>query len=265
MQEFLEIAKTDFSDTFSGAFLFPLLLVCIAVILLLEKDRMRKLLLGGLPLVMLFFYWCPATGLLFMKLLGENVYWRILWLIPLAVVIPYAGCLLIGKLKGVRRYAGFLGFVAVIVLCGSFVLASDEFEPATNVYKLPQYVVDVAELLPDNIHAMVSNRLMPYIRQYNPSITLEYGRNALNYNGVEDADTPNMILYQEAQKSEIDLSVLVPLAKDAGCTFLVFSSNRTYIGDWEAYGYREYGRTADFVIYADENYPEGQDTRKWED
>ena len=99
MQGFLEIAKTDFSDTFSGAFIFPLLLAGIAVILLLEKDRMRKLLLGGLPLAMLFFYWCPLTGMLFMKLLGENVYWRILWLIPLAAVIPYAGCLLIGKWK----------------------------------------------------------------------------------------------------------------------------------------------------------------------
>lgn len=265
MQGFLEIAKTDFSDTFSGAFIFPLLLAGIAVILLLEKDRMRKLLLGGLPLAMLFFYWCPLTGMLFMKLLGENVYWRILWLIPLAAVIPYAGCLLIGKWKGIWSYAGFLGYAAVIMLCGSFVLASDEFEPATNVYKLPQYVVDVAELLPDNVHAMVSNRLMPYIRQYNPSITLEYGRNALSYNGVEDADTPNMILYQEAQKPEIDLSVLAPLAKDAGCTFLVLSSNRTYIGNWEDYGYREYGQTADFIIYADEHYQEGQDTRKWED
>ena len=125
--------------------------------------------------------------------------------------------------------------------------------------------MDVAELLPDNVHAMVSNRLMPYIRQYNPSITLEYGRNALSYNGVEDADTPNMILYQEAQKPEIDLSVLAPLAKDVGCTFLVLSSNRTYIGNWEDYGYREYGQTADFIIYADEHYQEGQDTRKWED
>ena len=44
MQGFLEIAKTDFSDTFSCAFIFPLLLAGIAVILLLEKDRMRKLL-----------------------------------------------------------------------------------------------------------------------------------------------------------------------------------------------------------------------------
>ena len=33
---------------------------------------MRKLLLGVLPLLFLFIYWCPLTGMLFMKLLGRE-------------------------------------------------------------------------------------------------------------------------------------------------------------------------------------------------
>ena len=74
MQNFLEIAKTDFTDTFSGAWIFPMLLIGILWILWQEKDWMRKILLGILPLVFLFFYWCPLTGLFFMKVLGENVY-----------------------------------------------------------------------------------------------------------------------------------------------------------------------------------------------
>ena len=69
----------------------------------------------------------------------------------------------------------------------------------------------------------------------------------------------------EAQKEEIALSVLGVLARKEGCTFLVFSDNRTFLGDWEDYGYREYGRTHGFVIYVDEDYEEGQDTRKWID
>ena len=51
MQNFLEIAKTDFTDTFSGAWIFPMLLIGILWILWWEKDWMRKLLLGILPLV----------------------------------------------------------------------------------------------------------------------------------------------------------------------------------------------------------------------
>ena len=89
MQDFFTIAKTDFLDTFQGAWIFPLLLIVLVFIFWKEKDDMRRLLLGVLPLLFLFIYWCPLTGMLFMKLLGENVYWRILWLILIAVLIPY--------------------------------------------------------------------------------------------------------------------------------------------------------------------------------
>lgn len=255
MQEFFEIAKTDFTATFEGAFLLPVLLICIFLILWQEKDWMRKILLGILPLVLLFIYWCPATGLLFMKLLGENVYWRILWLILIAVVIPYGGCLVLKKLHGVLRYGVFFLLMAALVLCGEPVLTEENFEPSTNAYKIPQYVIDVCEVLPRGVHAMVSNRLMPYIRLYDPSITLEYGRNSLAYNEITwETTSHEQLLYLEAQKPEIDLSVLGPLAKEVNIEFLVFSSSRTYIGDWEDYGYREYGSTDEFTIFADVNY-----------
>ena len=264
MQDFFTIAKTDFLDTFQGAWIFPLLLIVLVFIFWKEKDDMRRLLLGVLPLLFLFIYWCPLTGMLFMKLLGENVYWRLLWLILLAVLIPYGFCLVISKLKGWMRQVVFLVGVAVIVLCGTPLLKSEEFQTSTNIYKIPQNVVAVCDLLPGNVHALVSNRLMPYIRLYDPSITLEFGRNALAYNGIENP-TGNQILYAEAQKEEIDVPALAPLAKEEGCTFLVFSNSRTYSDDWEAYGYKEYGHTGEFTIFVDTDYEEGQNTKKWEE
>ena len=69
MQDFFTIAKTDFLDTFQGAWIFPLLLIVLVFIFWKEKDVMRRLLLGVLPLLFLFIYWCPLTGMLFMKLL----------------------------------------------------------------------------------------------------------------------------------------------------------------------------------------------------
>lgn len=265
MQEFFEIAKTDFTATFEGAWIFPILLVSIGWIIWQEKDWFRKILTGFLPLVFLAVYWCPLTGIIFMKLLGENVYWRILWLILLAVTIPYAGCLLLKKLHGIWRQGAFLICMAVIVLGGKTVLSDEWFEVSPNVYKLPQNVVAVCDLLPGNIHAMVSNRLMPYIRMYDPTITLEFGRNDLQYNGMENSDDERICLYLEAQKSEIDLSVLAPLAKKEGCTFLIFSNNRIYIGEWEEYGYQKYASTDEFDIFVDMDYEEGHDTRKWEE
>lgn len=257
MQDFFDIAKTDFMATFEGAWIFPVLIICILWTVWKEKEWKRKLLLGILPAVFLLIYWCPATGILFMRLLGENVYWRILWLLLVAVTIPYACCMLLRNLHGFWRSGAFLILMATIALCGKNVLSEEWFEASTNVYKIPQNVIDVCEVLPGNIHAMVSNRLMPYIRMYDPTITLEYGRNSLAYNAItEETESHEQLLYLEAQKSEIDLGVLCPLAKEVNIEFLVFSNNRTFIGNWEDYGYREYGHTDEFIIFADINYVE---------
>lgn len=265
MQEFFDIAKTDFMDTFGGAWLFPLLAVAALWILWQEKDLTRKLLLGALPLIFLLLYWCPLTGILFMKILGENVYWRILWLLLPAATIPYGGCLLLKKLTGLRRYGAFLLCLAGIVLCGKNLLSEEWFEPSTNVYKIPQYVVEVGELLPDHVHAMVSNRVMPYIRMYNPTITLAFGRNALIWNGMEAPVYHDHMLYLEAQKEEIDLDVLIPLAEEMEIEFFVFSNNRTYLGEWEAYGYKLYGSTNDFNIYARADWSGKEPTERWKE
>lgn len=254
MQEFFDIAITDFTDTFEGAFLFPVLLTAALFILWQKKDLTRKLLLGALPLVFLLLYWCPLTGILFMKILGENVYWRILWLLLLAVTIPYGGCLLLKKFTGIRRQGMFLLCMAGLIVCGKELLSQEWFEPSTNVYKLPQYVIEVGELLPDHVHGIVSNRLLPYIRMYNPTITLEYGRNALAYNGIEETDSHEQMLYLEAQKKEMDLGVLIPLAEEVQVDFFVFSNNRTYIGEWEDYGYEHYGSTDEFDIFFRKGY-----------
>lgn len=215
---------------------------------------MRKLLLGVLPLLFLFIYWCPLTGMLFMKLLGENVYWRILWLILLAVLIPYGFCLVIGRLKGWMRQAAFLIGMAVIVLCGKPLLKSEEFQASTNPYKLPQYVIEVGDILPNHVHAIVSNRIMPYIRQYRPDVTLEYARNALAYNGIKETNSEQHLLYLEAQKDIIDLETLIRLGNKVNVDAYVLSVNKTYEGSWEEYNFQEYGRTADFVIYVSNEY-----------
>lgn len=265
MREFFDIARTDFVETFGGAWIFPIFLFCTIWIIWREQDWIKKILFGILPLVFLAVYWCPFTGMLFIKILGEDVYWRILWLILLAATIPYGFCLLIKETSGMKRYLLFLVCMAAVGLGGKKVLSEEWFEPSTNVYKVPQNVVSVCDLLPGNVHVLASNRLTPYLRLYDPSLTLEYARNALIFNEKEEVHGTLAHLYKAVQEPEIDVSLVGPLAKEEGCTFLIFSSSRTYTGDWADYGYEEYASTDEFVLFVDSDYEEGQDTRKWED
>lgn len=46
--------------------------------------------------------------------------------------------------------------------------------------------MEMADLLPENVHVVASNRLTPYLRLRDPSLTLEYARNALQYNVPQD-------------------------------------------------------------------------------
>ena len=73
MQEFIEIARTDFTATFGGAWIFPVLSASIIWILWKEREPVRKILIGLLPVIFLVLYWCPLTGILFMKVLVPRV------------------------------------------------------------------------------------------------------------------------------------------------------------------------------------------------
>ena len=228
---------------------------------------MRKILLGILPLVFLFFYWCPLTGLFFMKVhwvkmcTGESCGSYLL-----AVIIPYAGCLLLKRLSvDLAARVHFLLLLAVIGLGGKCVLSSEWFEAATNDYKVPENVMQIADLLPENVHVVASNRLTPYLRLRDPSLTLEYARNALVFNGMDVVYGPTANLYKELQKEEIDVNVAGPLAREEKCTFIIISKSHIYNGDWADYGYLSYHDTDEFTILVDENYEEGMDTRKWEE
>ena len=173
---------------------------------------------------------------------------------------PYGFCLVIGKLKGWMRQwiSGWYGSDRTV--WDTPLLKSEEFQASTNDYKIPQNVVAVCDLLPGNVHALVSNRLMPYIRLYDPSITLEFGRNALAYNGIENRQEIRSFM-QKHRRKRLMYRHWLHWQKE-GCTFLVFSNSRTYSDDWEAYGYKEYGHTDEFTIFVDTDYEEGQNTKK---
>ena len=52
------------------------------------------------------------------------------------------------KLDGYPASGGFPGITGGIGAGGKQVLSTEWFEASTNVYKIPQYVVDVCDLLP---------------------------------------------------------------------------------------------------------------------
>ena len=127
----------------------------------------------------------------------------------------------------------------------------DVFHKSTNYYKLPQTVLGVCDAMKKNadgeeIRAIVPDELISYVRQYDPSIHLIYGRDA-----GKDSRTDTMeaaIVYDVINNEEQDKETFREALALSGCNYLVLSEEHTM--DW--YAEEEYEKIAkidEYCIY----------------
>lgn len=124
---------TVFRD-YCGSGLYPVLfLTALIYLLVTEKRRGVRIVLAESALVITVLFFLPFTRWT-MELLGEGeTYYRLLWLLPMAVVIAYAGVKMVG-----RHYRiGFAALAAVVILTGSYVYKGPFLSKAQNRYHIP--------------------------------------------------------------------------------------------------------------------------------
>lgn len=111
---------TIFMD-YSGKGIYPFLFLAALIYLLAtEKDsKIRRVLLeSSLVITVLFFF--PLFKMVMDKVEEAGTYYRILWLLPMTVVIAYAGVKLIGR----HTRIGLAAMVIVLVLGGEYLYKS---------------------------------------------------------------------------------------------------------------------------------------------
>lgn len=243
LKEIWTLAVTDFKATFEGGYLYLLLLACLIYLFIKEKNASRKTIFLWTTLFTLFLYFCPLSGKILGECLGDNVYFRVLWLIPLIPLTCYVMTTLVSKLQGVKRFAAFCVLVLCIMGSGSYMLTGQHFHEVTNPYKLTQESVDTAQWIPDGAHVVGVGWLLPFIRQYNPTITLAYDR---YYQGP---------LALELSKPNPDLAVCGPLLQETGCDFVAIGQdlNSGVLGNWNDYGFHFYRGDNRCIIFINEN------------
>ena len=100
-------------QNYCGSGWYPVLfLAALLYLLVTEKKKQIRVVLVESSLVITVLFFLPFTKTI-MNLLGEGeTYYRILWLLPMAVVIAYAGIRLFGK----HYRIGFVVLALVLVL-----------------------------------------------------------------------------------------------------------------------------------------------------
>ncbi len=240
-----------------GGTVIHMLLCAAAFIYLLvtEKDKKKKLMLVYMPIVVIVLFLCPLTRKVYVRLVDSATYYRMLWIIPMTVIIAYAGCRLVMR----HRYTGTAAVAALIILTGVSTYKVPYISRAENAYHIPQYVVDICDrIMPEDgkmdVYAAVPSELTYYIRQYTSRICLIYGRDSVEpawdyYDPVYEA-----MQGDKNKGGEIDTKALVELTRSIPtkqCTYIILQNGKKISEPLEDSGLIKIGSISGYDIYKD--------------
>ncbi len=244
--------------------ILPIILLASAVYLIIfEKDVRKKIILGVLPIVILAGFLLPITKIVYVAAFddGSDTYYRILWLIPMYLVIGYAACKLIFSLGSkVKQRVALVAVLVVVVLSGSLVYFNQYMSVAENMYHIPQYVIDVCDVIApkegeQRVRAVFPSELVHFVRQYDTDILMPYGREMLAtqwdyYNAVYDA-------YEKPEV--INAKDLLEATRQTKCLYIVLRTDRKVDVNLITMGLKLVDTVGDYLIYLDPEVQEWYD------
>ncbi len=214
-----------------------------------ERDRRRRVLLLYVPLAVMLLYFNPLFARLVYGAVGSEIYYRILWLLPMTLVIAYTVVHIYDRMQGRKKYLFGLLSACLVVISGSCIYASPHFHKAENVYHMPQAVVDICDAIQvpgREVMAVFPREMLSYVRQYTPLVCMPYGREMVVERwGVENP------LYDAMEAEVLDMDLILPLAKTYSSHFVIVPEDKEQTGKIEEYGFVYYDTIDGYVIYQD--------------
>ncbi len=238
----------------NGALLI-LFLASAIYLVVTEESVKKKIMLGIIPLLIMAGFLLPITKIVYVAVFedGSDTYYRLLWLIPMYVVIGYALCKLIFSLKkSMYQRIGIVLSVVVIAVSGSLVYASQHMTLAENFYHIPQSVIDICDVIAPSedeprVRAAFPSELVHFVRQYDTDILMPYGREMV----VTQWDYYNPV-YEVMEKPEIiDAKALLEATRETKCTYIVLHENRKIDEKLENLGLNLVTNLHGYNIYSD--------------
>lgn len=243
-----------FSETlrqYSGSgLLFVLFLFSVLFLGVKHSKSPEKTIAVWYPLFVLAVFFCPVW-LIYDKIRDDSgILYRILWLIPMSVVVCYAMIQAVFMLPKKCRTIGYAVAVLLIMLSGKYVYSNNYFSKAENAYHVPQTVVKICdELMVEGREVRVCMPLefIQYTRQYTPYIILTYGRDVLLYDTGDSSTNVNELFREEVYNSH-DIAAEL---KRTDTPYFVVKKDITFTESLGNYGFYYYDSIDDYDIYLD--------------
>lgn len=242
-----------FREYMGQGLIVALYLFCLLYLYIREERRYIRAVFLCVPVFILLLFFNPLFAEIVKKASDDEIYYRILWLLPLTAGIAYTVCHICGRLRGKYKYGFMAGAALIIILSGKCVYDSEFFSRAENPYHMPDSVIHICDaiVVPGReVMAAFPIEMLQYVRQYTARVCMPYGREVL----VERWRMLNELA--EAMKQDpIDMEALAPLARQRQCHYIILREEKEILGDPRDFDWEVFGRTDGYVIYRDMGVP----------
>ncbi|MBO5429890.1 MAG: hypothetical protein J6A10_07990 [Peptococcaceae bacterium] len=236
----------------SGSGMLTALFLCALVFLFFqEKETYKRILLVYLPACWVGILFLPVTYQIIAGVIDEELYYRFFWMLPMTLVIAYALVQAYHLYQGAHKKLLAAGLALLLVLSGDFVYNNWRYSTAENKYHVPQSVADMCDLMHAEgreVMAVFPAEMMQYVRQYDSTVLMPYGRNVL----VPDwkIDHP---LYDIMEDEVLDSKALGEMAYGNNCMYVVVQEDKEttcdLTGALAEYGYTLKAEMHGYCVY----------------
>lgn len=249
-------AITLFQEYMGTGLIVVFFLISLVYLWIVEKRKQVRILFIYVPVILLLVFFNPLFARVVYELAGSEIYYRILWLIPVTIVIAFAIVDVLGRLEGAKRVAFGVVAAAVIAVSGSYIYSNPFFSKAENLYHVPQSVADICDAIEvegREVKAIFPVEMLQYVRQYSPVVCMPYGRDILVDEMTEYNDLWSgwNTLYDVMEAKEIDAGLLTAGCRAEGVVYIVLPAEKKVNGSFADYEFEVFANIDAYVVYKD--------------
>ena len=237
-------------ESYMGTGLITVFFFAMVVYLyFVETDKAKKILFVYMPAGLLLLYFNPLFCNLVYGFIGDEIYYRILWLMPVTIVLSYGIVNLYRRYQGRGRWIVAIFLAIGVMLSGKLIYTNENFKKAENEYHIPQTVVEICDAIMvegREVMAVFPMEMLQYVRQYSAYVCMPYGREmTIDRWGFYS----ELCLIMEADV--IVVEKMAELAKANYCHYIIIESDKELLGDMETYDYELFDQINGYDIYID--------------
>ncbi len=247
----------------NGTGFFIMYVICIIYILIKGTKKEREIFLPGAVVLTLTVY-NPLAPIVLDKIFDvSSEYYRLFWIAPVIVLVPYMITKLIFEPESTGRRILVAVFAVILFAAGGNYVYADGIGIAQNIYKIPDELMEISGIIHEDSGNEYTKAFFEYeynmeIRQFDPKMLLCVDREdylyAMNYSYThemlaDESKPVNKILALLVRNQKIDMDDFTGALTETGTEYVVITKGHPQTGYLKKAGLRRIGETSTHLIY----------------